>query len=173
MATPAPQKGAITIAEFHSSKEFLTLTEGQRRWVDSFTESQDAGQSTRAAYRVSDDSYCAMLTSKIQSSRRVMDALDLFYGRSPKEKFLRDLQIDIAHAKGIAKIEGRRLYAKVTGLVDGSSDPEAPDAASETSPANFFVGQLVTQRDEAGILHTGRVLAIDANGKPTQIEEVL
>jgi hypothetical protein len=126
MTTATPTQGAITRKEFHASKEFLALTDKQRVWVDAFVDSQDAGQATRTAYGDQTDSaYRAMLTRKVETSPRVLAALDLFYGRSPKEKFLRDLQLDIKRAKGVAKIEARRLFAKIAGL-DGSPDSAVP-----------------------------------------------
>jgi len=161
-------QSTISKEVFHSSKEYLSLTSGQKRWIDAFVETLDANLSTRKAYGASDDAYVAMFTRKIETSPRILAALDLFFVRSPREKFLRDLQNDIARSTGVARIEARRLFAKITGLIDGALDSE-PD---ETSPANFFVGQLVTQRDEMGTIHTGRVLAVDANGRPTEIEEV-
>jgi hypothetical protein len=109
----------------HASKEYLSLTSGQKRWIDAFVETSDANRATREAYGASDDAYIAMFTRKIESSPRIIAALDLFYGRSPKEKFLRDLQNDISRSKGIAKIEARRLYAKMVFGVDGSPSEES------------------------------------------------
>jgi hypothetical protein len=145
---------------FQASKEYLALTEKQRVWVDAFVDSQDAGQATVLAYGDNPDSaYRAMLTRKVETSPRVIAALDLFYGRSPKEKFIRDLQLDIARAKGVARVEGRRLYARVTGLIDS-----APDAAVEH---RFNVGDICIQDGRKY-----RVTSIDAHGHPLTADEV-
>jgi hypothetical protein len=142
---------------FHLSKEFLAVTEKQRVWVDAFVDSRDAAQATRIAYGAKTDSaYRAMLTRKIETSPRILAALDLYYARSPREKFLRDLQLDIEHSKGIAKIEGCRLYAKVTGLVDDSPTAEAEHLVCK-------IGDVVLVD---GVKH--RVTAVDENGRPTE-----
>jgi hypothetical protein len=120
---------------FHSSKEYLSLTSGQRKWIDAFLATSDANGATREGYGATDDAYVAMFTRKIETSPRIIAALDLYFARSPREKFLRDLQNDIAHAKGVAKIEARRLYAKMVFGVDGS-----PSAETQ----RFNVGDIAT-----------------------------
>jgi predicted signal transduction protein with EAL and GGDEF domain len=157
MAIAIQNHGVITLEELHVSKEFLALTERQGAWIDSFLQSQDAGQATRIAYGDhTDPVYRAMLTRKIETSARVLAALDLFYGRSAKEKFLRDLQLDINRAKGVARIEARRLFAKVAGLDGSPSEPEH---------AVCNVGDIVLVD---GVQH--RVTAVDENGRPTDGE---
>jgi hypothetical protein len=120
---------------FHTSKEYLSLTSGQRKWVDIFIDTSDANRATREAYNAANDAYRAMFCRKIESSLRVIAALDVYFARSPREKFLRDLQNDIARSKGIAKVEARRLYAKMVFGVDGS-----PSAAIQ----RFNVGDIAT-----------------------------
>jgi hypothetical protein len=131
---PATQS-AMAKTDFVKSKEYLALTDGQRKWVEIFIETSDANRATREAYGANDDTYIAMFTRKTETSPRVLAALDLYFARSPREKFLRDLQNDIAHSKGVARIEARRLFAKVTGLIDG--------APVETEP-RFKVGDIAT-----------------------------
>jgi hypothetical protein len=120
---------------FHSSKEYLSLTSGQRKWIDIFIESSDANSATREAYSSTDDAYVAMFTRKIETSPRIIAALDLYFGRTPREKFLRDLQNDIARSKGIAKVEARRLYAKLVFGIDGSPSAKA---------LRFNIGDIAT-----------------------------
>lgn len=158
MPTATPNQGVITREKLHASKEYLALTDKQRVWVDSFVDSQDAALSTRIAYGdQSDSAYRAMLTRKIETSPRVLAALDLFYGRSPKECFVRDLTLDIARSKGIARVEARRLFARVVGFIDGArSDSEYPVCK---------IGDVVLAD---GVKH--RVTAVDASGKPTEGE---
>jgi len=121
--------------DFHASKNYLSLTSGQRRWIDIFIETSDPNRATREAYGATDDAYIAMFTRKIETSPRIIAALDLFFARSPREKFLRDLQTDIARAKGVAKIEARRLYAKVAGLDGSESEPAAESRIPEGGTA--------------------------------------
>jgi hypothetical protein len=154
------EKPAITQAEFHASSEHLALTAQQKVWVDYFVETADAKAATRKAYETPSGpkgaGYIAMFTEKLETSPRILAALDLFYGRSPRERFLRDLQLDIRHAKGVAKIEARHLYAKVAFGVDGAL-PAEPE-----TEARFKVGDIVLVD---GVKH--RVTAVDASGKPT------
>src|ERR1700747_1203598 len=91
---------------FSASREYRALTERQRRWINIFIETSDANRATREAYGSTDDTYVAMFTRKIETSPRVIAALDFYFARSPKEIFLRNLQNEIARSKGIAKIEG-------------------------------------------------------------------
>jgi hypothetical protein len=96
-----------------------------------------------------------MFTRKIESSTNVIGALDFFYQRSPREKFLRDLENDIRRATGVARIEGLKLYARVTGL--DVSAPEKP---------KFSVGDVVIVDGQRRC-----VLAVDSNGFPTEASD--
>jgi hypothetical protein len=54
---------------------------------------------------------------------------------------------------------------------------DAPNVAQSVLDINdaapkFYVGQLVTERDDQGQVHTGRVLSVGADGRPSEIEEV-
>jgi hypothetical protein len=158
MVTATQQSSTMAKEEFFKSAPYLSLTEGQRRWLELFIETQDANLSTRKAYGATDDAYIAMFTRKIETSPRIIAALDLYFARSPREKFLRDLQNDIAHATGVAKIEARRLYAKMVFGVDG-----APSSQAESPVCK--IGDIVLVD---GVSH--RVTAVDASGRPTDGE---
>lgn len=151
-------QSTMTKETFHASREFLALTEGQRKWVDIFVETADANRATREAYGATDEVYIVMFTRKIETSPRVIAALDAYYGRSPKERFLRDLQNDIARSTGIAKIEARRLFAKMVFGVDGPPPEEGQHPACK-------VGDIVLVD---GVKH--RVTAVDASGRATDGE---
>lgn len=144
----------MTQEEFHASREWKALTEGQKRWVSLFIETQDAKRATAEAYESDDEAYIAMFTRKIESSPNVISALDTFYQRSERDKFIRDLRLNIQNSEGIAKIQGQRLLAQILRLVD--SDVEQPKVG---------VGDTV--------LVDGKqftVTAVDAQGKPTDGE---
>jgi hypothetical protein len=158
MATAPAAPSVMSKEMFHASKEFLALTDSQRKWLDIFIETQDANLATRKAYSASDDAYIAMFTRKTETSPRIIAALDLYYARSPRERFLRDLQNDIAHSKGVAKIEARRLYAKMVFGVDG---PPTEEVEHPVCKINDIV--LVD-----GVKH--RVTSVDASGRPTDGE---
>lgn len=145
----------MTMESFHTSHEFLSLTPKQRVWIKSFIASQDARHATVAAYGAeTTEEYRAMLTAKVESSPRVIAALDAFYQRSPRERFLRDLERDIKHSDGIAKVEAQKLFAKVAGFVSDSN------AKPESQPVH--IGDVVLVNGSKF-----RVTAIDANGSPT------
>jgi hypothetical protein len=153
----ATQSSTMSKTElFHALKEFLALTSGQRKWIDLFIETSDGNRATREAYGATDDAYVAMFTRKIETSPRIIAALDLYYARSPRERFLRDLQNDIARSKGIAKVEARRLYAKMVFGVDGAPTEEVVE-----HPV-CKIGDIVLVD---GVKH--RVTAVDANGRAT------
>jgi hypothetical protein len=154
IAAPLP----IAKADFANSAAYLALTARQRRWIDVFIETSDANRATREAYGATDDTYVAMFTRKTETSPRIIAALDLFFDRSPREKFLRDLQNDIAHSKGVAKIEARRLYAKMVFGVDGTP-------SNEIVNSDCKIGDIVLVN---GVKH--RVTAVDENGRPTDGE---
>jgi hypothetical protein len=144
--------------ELVKSGPYLALTARQRRWLEILIDTSDANRATREAYDATDDAYVAMFTRKIETSPRIIAALDLYFARSPREKFLRDLQNDIARTKGVAKIEARRLYAKMVFGVDGPPTEEPEYSVCK-------VGDIVLVN---GVKH--RVTAVDANGRPTDGE---
>jgi hypothetical protein len=157
----AIQNQAMSKEEFQKSKEYLALTPRQRTWLTTLIETSDIAQATRVAYGTQNDAYEAMLTRKIESSPRVIAALNLFYGRSEKEVFLSELDRTIAALQLKARLQFSR----------DSENPVEPGKESEptsSAPARrYAVNELVEQ---AG--HVGRVVAVDLKGRPTQIEEV-
>jgi hypothetical protein len=149
MATATQNQNVITTNEFHVSKEFLALTEKQRIWIDSFIESQDAELATRTAYKSGSDVYMKLFTYRIEANPRIVAALNLFYGRSPREAFLQELQQDIRRSpKGsIARIQAQNLYARMAFGSD-SENPTVPSTETETSMQQFPIGAVIVQDDK-------------------------
>ena len=147
MATTT-QSSTMAKTDFVKSVQYLALTEGQRKWVDIFIETSNANLSTRQAYNATDDAYIAMFTRKIETSPRIIAALDLFFARTPRERFLRDLQNDIAHSTGVAKIEARRLYAKITGIDGLPTDETEALAATVIADARVPADHLEVWSDK-------------------------
>ena len=160
MATAAP---TMSLETLHASPEYKVLTDAQKRYVDAFVESQDAPRSLEAAYGSdSTPQYRSMLLRKIQTSPRVLAALDHFYSRSEREKFLRDLALDVTRAKGVGRAELRRLQAHILGF-------DATDVELGTPTAERFrVGDICVQNGRSY-----RVSSIDAEtGRPLTADEV-
>lgn len=152
----------MSIEAFHALSEYLALTEGQKKWVDIFIETPDANLATRKAYGATDAAYVAMLTRKIETSPRIIAALDRYLGRTPRERFLRDLELDIKHAKGMGRAELRRLQAQILGFDATDAELGAPTGE------RFKVGDLCVQNGR-----TYRITAIDPEtGRPLTADEI-
>jgi hypothetical protein len=119
----------MTVEQFHAAAEYLALTQRQRKWVDTFTESQNPGFATSTAYGSdTTETYRAMFTRKLETNPRILPALDLYFARSEREKLLRDLEHDIPRLEGVALIEAYRLRARLAG-------PDADSTRSKPSKA--------------------------------------
>jgi hypothetical protein len=126
--------------DFRKSREFLALTQKQQAWVESFLDSQNASFATRTAYGATDDTYVAMFTRKLETSPRIIAALNLFYGRSPKDAFLSELERTIQHEKGPAKVSAMQLLARLK-FNDKSETPVEPGKELEptsSAPARRY-----------------------------------
>jgi hypothetical protein len=155
--TSATEKGVITHREFHESREYLALTAKQRVWIDSFIASQDAALATRTAYQSESTSYSKLFTYKMEANSRIQAALNLFFGRSPREVFLQELEKDIRRSpKGsIARIQAQNLYARMA-FGDETENPSVPSAEPEPLIQKFSIGE---QFKQAGVKY--RVEAVE------------
>jgi hypothetical protein len=155
----------MTLSEFHASRQWKSLTEGQKRWVSGVIEHGDAKRATAEAYKSDDEAYIAMFTRKIESSPNVTAALDAFYQRSERDKFIRDLRLNIQNSEGIAKIEAQKLLARILGLDAPAIDCTTSAKPIKTKPP-FEVGDRVIQNSKTYI-----VRAVSADGWPTDAVE--
>jgi hypothetical protein len=185
---------AITTAELHASKEYLALTEKQRVWLDVFISTQDAQQATKTAYK-SVGRYAQMFTYEIEANLRIRAALNLYWGRSKQEvleeqrlrsvkQLVRATKFQLRHTEP-GSTAAQRLTSQLQSLLLGgkveAEDPEPaevpPAAAENATPAppkaKYFVGQLLDHLDNAGVVVKVRVLNLDADGIPVDLEEVL
>jgi hypothetical protein len=165
MAT-TPTVRAISKEALHTSKEYLALTDKQKVWVNTFIETSDPKRATVEAYGGdTSPEYRAMLCRKIQTSPRILDVLDVWFGVSSRDKFLRTLEADIKTLQGVAKIQALKLYARAAGILDDSDDVESAAIEPEHK---FSVGDICVQ---SGLKF--RVTSIDLDGKPLTAEEVI
>jgi hypothetical protein len=145
----------------------------------------DPLSATKTGYDCKSDSSARTFGYQLLSNPKIILCLNRFFGSSPEEAFLRQVEKAIYSRKlTIAQVRALELQCKLNGWengiprsrdlhVTGSETDDESQPRAEASPAQkFFVGQLVTQRDGDGVVHTGRVLAIGPDGVPTQIEEV-
>jgi hypothetical protein len=161
----------LALETFHATKEFLSLTAQQRAWVDAFIELLDAREATRRAYGDVGERYVAMTTRRIELSKRVIAALDVFYARTPREKFIRDLELTMAHAKtATERADARALYAKIAlgfGGLSNSAD-SGNDGQEARTPARFKVGDIAIRADKTKL----RITAVDEQGRVTDAEPI-
>jgi hypothetical protein len=142
----ATEQGVITQMEFHASREYCALTAKQRIWIDFFIETQDAELATRTAYESASDTYVKLFTYQVEANPRIVNALNLFYGRSPRESFLQELQRDIRRSpKGsIARIQAQNLYARMAFDFE-LQHPNVPFTETESSTHKFAIGEKFKQ----------------------------
>jgi hypothetical protein len=165
-AATAIQNEPMSKDDFQKSKEYLALTSRQRTWLTALMETNDIAQATRTAYGTKNDAYEAMLTRKIESSPRVIAALNLFYGRSERDAFLSELDRTIQREKGPAKVAAMQLKARLQFSRD-SETPAVPTKEPEPTEAHRFkVGERCKQNGQ-----TYRVTSVDAEGRILDAEE--
>jgi hypothetical protein len=191
---------AVAPTEIHSpetwtrleqSPQWAALTDSQRVWVTQFIATGSALLATQAGYKAKSEANARVLSYELAKNPSILAALDIAAGKVSPAKTARERLIAteqrqrkqlIATVRKQLKaaiadhshIAAEKLTAQLERLQLGVK-PEAdePSGVSQPKAEAFKVGQLVTQRDSEGILHTGKVLAIDAEGRATEIEEVL
>jgi|HubBroStandDraft_1064217.scaffolds.fasta_scaffold241636_2 hypothetical protein len=155
MATEPQNPRVITPAEFHASREYRTLTDRQRKWVDIVVTSNDPERATAEAFgATANDAYAKMLQGKLETSPRVRAAIHLFYGYTEREVFLQDLKTDLRRSRpgSIARTKFAAMYAKLAFGAD-PEDPEIPAAESEPTTdksgtdlaQQFPIGSVIVQ----------------------------
>jgi hypothetical protein len=157
----------MTLAELHLTQEFLSLTDKQRAWVDALIETQNALEATRRVYGDIGNRYVALRARQIEGSRIITAVLDTFYARTPREKFIRDLERVLIHSNsGTERAGARSLYAEMVFGIGGSSkNPDGDALGSRTeTPARFRVGDIVIRADKTKL----RVTAVDGEGRVTE-----
>jgi hypothetical protein len=171
-------------SRLESSAEWKNLTDSQRVWVTQFLATGSALAATKAGYKSKSEANARVLSYELAKNPSIVAALDVAAGKVSPVKTERDVLIATVRRQLKAAEKGSIAASKFTtqlerlqlGIKMGPheiSDVDEPVKAEEPSATSFYIGQLVTERDGAtGILHTGRVVAIDAEGRATQIEEV-
>ncbi len=183
MAKPAQRfekkHAAMTLDELKETSEFAALSERMKLWMATLIETGDYTKATTTALN------CKYPRTYSYSTRKwpvVRAALDKFFGKTPREMLIEEVTAHLRCAEP-GSVAAQRLIAQKERLLLGGkpevvetsadNDDEVTDSAPAAKiSAKFYVGQLVTERGPDGVLHTGRVLSIDADGFPGEIEEV-
>jgi hypothetical protein len=153
MATATQNQGVITQAEFHASREYSALTDKQRKWVDIVVTTQDPERATAEAFgSTANDAYAKMLQGKLETSPRIVAALNLFYGRTERESLLAELERTIHCESGMAKVTAMSLYAKLK-----FSEP-ASGNETESSVQKFPIGAVIVQDDKKYLVKAEEIL---------------
>jgi hypothetical protein len=161
------------LAEVMATPEFQMLTEKQQAFCAKYLsggllDHYDAEAAVRAVYAVASPKNAKILSYELLANPKIKKVLDLHFNRTEPDVFLAELEQTIRRSKGIAKVKAQELYARMKFGVSADDENSTPDEDSTT----FVVGQLVTQRDGDGVLHTGRVVELDGAGRPARIETV-
>jgi hypothetical protein len=181
----------MSLAELSQTVEFGHLSPKMAVWVRTYVQSfLDTGTfdplvATQAAYECTTEASARTFGYQLLAHPKIILVLNRFFGTSQERASIRQVERAISNRRlSVAQIQALRLYSDLQGWSSGikcsgpskpkaeSGEPHVIDRGPTEGPPKFYVGQRVTQRDDEGVLHTGQVLAIDAEGKPTQIEEI-
>jgi hypothetical protein len=142
----ATQNQPIPRDLFENSVEYRALTDRQRIWVNTLLETQDPERATVTAYHSANSAYSKMLTHQIETNRRVIAALNAFYGRTEKEAFLLDLERTIQKTEGWAKVKAMSLYANLKFGAEEDSQPTAEtEGSTDVAAQTFPIGAVIVQ----------------------------
>jgi hypothetical protein len=171
-------------SRLENSPQWAALTDSQRVWVTQFLATGSALSATKAGYHASSAANARVLSYELAKNKSIVAALDVAAGNISPVKTEREILIATVQAQLKAAEKGSIAASKFTAQLErlqlsgNTEDDESSEVSQPTiengasSATTFYIGQLVNQRDEAGVLHTGRVMAIGDDGRPSRIEEV-
>jgi hypothetical protein len=185
----------MPVAELEVRSEWQILTPKQQAFLRAYihsgvtTGTYDAEGAVRSAYP-NVTTNARIFSYEILANPKIDCILGLHFGwtvqdrwtklkakrRKSLNRLLRASRFHLNHAEP-GSIAAQRLIVQQRGLILGltpdDDDLDAPESSSAPAPTSkaFYVGQLVTHRDSNGVVHTGRVVSVDATGKP-KIEDV-
>jgi len=172
-------------ADLISSWEFQSLTARQKIWVQILLESgektgtYDFIRATQTAYPDAHGRSIVVRSSQLQSHSKIKEILGVYFGRPESEcdpffsELKRAIRRSIKQDGKISTAVQRAItfYAAKTGMKALSDDaPETPTVV--VPPAKFYVGQIITEKDDAGVERTARITAVDVEGNVLNFEEV-
>lgn len=106
----------ISLADFKGSKEFLTLTERQMKFVLKYFENRDSLEAAKFSYPNVKDAL--RLRNRLMGDSRVQEAINLWYGVTEKEAMIASLKRDIrrAHSERV-RFDLKVLLCKIQGFI--------------------------------------------------------
>jgi hypothetical protein len=172
----------LTLDELRATESYFELTPKQQKLVEVFIETNgDRVKAVMAAYATKSEKNARVLAYQVFDSPRVIECLSAYFQDDPMEDFKRDVRKAYHNKKiTVAQVQAMTLHAKLNGWGTASlpsmhgrdAEPApSPKPPPETVP-QFFVGQRLTERDAQGIEHVGIVRALDADGRPSVVEEI-
>lgn len=186
MSVAIQSEARMNVYELSLTPEFNRLSPKMAMWLMAYvqnfidTGAFDPLSATKAAYQCGSDENARTFGYQLLANSKIIAALDCFFGNSPeraslrvvttkadqnRKRLLKEVEANL-EAADEGSVAAQRLLAQKERLLFGQVKDGLVD--SQTPGRKYAVGDLFTQRG-----HTGRVLAIDAEGKPTQVEEIL
>jgi hypothetical protein len=181
-------KRTMTFDELKQSPEYAACSDKMKLWLQTLISSDfNYTLATVTAFQCKSTRQAAMFSYAVRNWAKVRAALNLYLGRNEQDVFLEDLAQTIRRApKGsVAQVRAQALYARMKfGVSTPDNDEPTPARDQQTvtnkseapitsgEPTRFHVGQIITDRDENGVVHTGRVLSVDADGQFIDVEEI-
>lgn len=170
------------------TREWNRLTPQQRVFVTRFLTTGDAKSAMLEAYPKAGIKSRRALQWQVLRARAVVDILETWKFRdteSARRALLPICQQQLRAAKEGSQaaasltIQIERLTVGIAGTnkshfrePDEPSTEEPQPPIEQSAAPKFFVGQRVTERDGAGVVHVGIVRALGTDGRPSDIEEV-
>ena len=171
----------VPLQKLRETPEWSFLSDKQSRFCARYLESglagnYDAKSAMRSAYDSSSAKNLSCLTYEVLANPRVRAVLAIHFRQAPIDVFLADLEKTIRKEKGTAKVEALKLYAEIQDRKISGADVSkwgAPaqrltlECETAESSSRFNVGDICVQDGKKY-----RVKAIDADGRPTDAEEI-
>jgi hypothetical protein len=178
----------LSLADLKPAFEYQCLTPRQRVFIDTLltlgesSGTYDALLATRVAFPNARPSSIVVRASQVQSHPKVKRLLNIYFGRPEvdDDPFFDELKAAIRKSirrdggLSVATLKAIQFYEARTGLKAVASEPEPEQPATPTAaaPAKYFVGQRITETDDAGVKHVAVIQEVNAEGMPTKWEEV-
>ena len=160
------------------SQEWARLSDKQRAFLTVFLATTDSLASAGIVYCPSSKENLRSIAWQTLHKASVIEALDVARGTEhetelTREELISETRRHLRRAQP-GSVAADRLLARLERLKKSeqpTTEPLSEISIEDRKPQQkFTVGQIVTQKDSQGIVHHGRVVSVDADGKPTEIE---